>query len=202
MLRGQRCACGRQGRKGGGAWTSVWRPGSRRWAGRGLLGRAGGGGARGPGEGGAAARGGLWRPECHTRGGSGGGGSGSGRRRRDGHGRAGSGGRRLLPSVAGFPAVGPGSPQPSQKGRRGGRERRQVRLSAGNPGQDRDCASDGQQRAPQQSAERPERGAGGARAFRSLRGRGPGSHETCPRGARDPKTRRRAAEAEGGAAAA
>lgn len=50
MLRGQRCACGRQGRKGGGAWTSVWRPGSRRWAGRGLLGRAGGGARAGPGK--------------------------------------------------------------------------------------------------------------------------------------------------------
>lgn len=98
MLKGRAAAVQNRGARGRGQGRGLA-------AGRVGVGGAGseragwGRGARGPGEGGAAGRGGLWRPECHTRGGSGGGDSGSGRRRRDGHGRAGSGGRRLPPSL-------------------------------------------------------------------------------------------------------
>lgn len=45
----ERCACGRPRRKEGGAWAEVWRQGSWGWAGRGLLGRAGGGARLGSG---------------------------------------------------------------------------------------------------------------------------------------------------------
>lgn len=140
-------------------------------------------GARGPREGGAAARGGRWRPECHTRGGSGGGDSGSSRRRRDGHGRAGSGGRRLPPpslvacSLARSPArllAGrvPSSLQRSREGRSGGPRTPTSSSSTGNPGQGGGCGSDGA--GARSVAERTARASeeGGARAFSYLWGRG------------------------------
>nr|XP_044635131.1 translation initiation factor IF-2-like [Equus asinus] len=179
---GERGALLAPGRREGGARAAVSRAGSRGGGGAGR-GRAGWGrGAARSGEGGAAARGRLRRPECHTRGGSGGGGSGSGRRRRDwnGQGRAPAASlRSLARSLSRPPAAGPGSPQRSREGRRGAedadkfpqRPRIQTKAEA--------AAPTGQERVPRRSA-RPGRPGARRRAFRSPRGRGPGSHETPP----------------------
>lgn len=145
----ERCAHPGPGRERGGAWAAA--RGHARWGGRCWVcgGGRGAGRASGLREGGAAARGGLWRPECHTRGGSGGGGSGSDRRRRDGHGRAGSGGRRLPSSVARClsrphspPLRGRALPSALRK-EEGSRGRREVPAAAADPGQGGGCGSDG-----------------------------------------------------------
>lgn len=136
--------------------------GTARGGGRGgaFWGGLGAGRGRGPEEGGAVARGGLWRPQSHTRGGSGGGGICRGRRRRDGHGRAGSGGRRLPPSVACSLAASPGSPQRSRKGRRGPEDADKFSQQPQIPAKAEVAAPTGQQRAALRSArpERPRRG--------------------------------------------
>lgn len=126
-------------------------------------------GARGLGEGGAAARGWLWRPECHTRGGSGGGGSGSCRRRRDGYGRTGSGGRRLSPYVACSSAAGSGSPQRSRNSRRGAEDPDKFAQQPRIPAKAEAAAPTGQQRAPRRNA-RPERPRPGTPGPFALRG--------------------------------
>ncbi|KAF3821245.1 hypothetical protein GH733_011398, partial [Mirounga leonina] len=134
-------------------------------------------------EGGAAARGGLWRPGCHTRGGSGGGGSGSGscRRRRDGHGRAARAGAGCLPpSLARSPSCllagcGAGLSQRSQEGRRGAKDADKFPQQPQIPAQAEAAAQTGQESAPRRSArpERPRRGAPGPFALRGAAVRDP-----------------------------